>query len=237
MKVLAGREAVAEEAERGAGGERREDAGRVAVEREGDHRQGDAGDHADAGGEAVDAVDQVDHVDHGDDADHGADVAEVDRRRRRAGSARSTGPGSRRPKKGKVKLSTVTPAETGIDHRRDLPEQLRGGGQVEDVVEDADHGDQRPRRRGSRGVSASQGSQIRPATSDRGEDRQPAQLRRRRGVQRALARVVDRADPHAPAGSSAAPAAGPGRRRGGRRGGFSASGIVQASARSGRTRG
>ena len=41
-----------------------------------------------------------------------------------------------------MKLSTVTPAATGIDDGDRLSEQLRRRGQVVDVVEDADQGDQ-----------------------------------------------------------------------------------------------
>ena len=107
-----GREAVTQEAEGRPRGERREHAGGGAVEREGDHRQGQGRDHADARRKAVDPVDQVDHVDHRDDAEHRRHLAEVDRPPQGSVS-RSTVPGVSRPKKGKVKFWTVTPAATG----------------------------------------------------------------------------------------------------------------------------
>ena len=200
MKVLAGGKPWRRKPSDAPGGERGEHAGGGAVEREGDHRQGDGGDHADAGREAVDPVDQVDHVDHRDDAEHRADVAEVDRRPPGRVS-RSTVPGSRRPKNGKVKFSTVTPAETGIDHRRDLAERASAPGR----------GRRRRRATPTRAITTaptgSPGSR-RPRAARSGrrpgprEDRQAAELRRRRVVQGALVGLVDRPDAAAPAGSS-----------------------------------
>ena len=74
-----GRKAVAEEAERRAGGQRGEHAGGVAVERERDDRQGSRRDHADARGQAVHPVGQVDDVHDRDDPEDGEDLAQVDR--------------------------------------------------------------------------------------------------------------------------------------------------------------
>ena len=70
-------EAVAQVAERRAGGQHREHPGRVAVEREREHGKRQRRDRAHARGEPVDAVDEVHDVHHRDDPDHGQRVGEV----------------------------------------------------------------------------------------------------------------------------------------------------------------
>ena len=172
---------VAQVAERGARGQHREHAGRVAVERQRDHGERDARDRADAGGQAVDAVDEVDHVHHGDDADH---------RERIGGRAE------------------VEVAEERQRHRLD-PHAARDrdhGG--EDLARQASRrrrgraGRPRPRpRRSPRRRSGCRASAGRAAGTTSPAARIPARIASppSRGVgnwcRPALARLVDRADP------------------------------------------
>ena len=79
-------------------------------------------------------------------------------------------PGSRRPKKGKVKLSTVTPAETGIDDRDVWPSSFGAAGEVEDVVEEADQAIATAPIRIA-WLSAVVGQPDQPGDEDAGEDR------------------------------------------------------------------
>ncbi len=127
---------MAKEAERGARGQRGQDARRVAVERERDHRQGGRRDHADAGGEPVDPVGQVDDVHDRDDARRrsGPLPGRSSRRGRRSPDRRRRGTGS-------VNAVTVTPAETGMIVAAIWPGELDRSVEVEDVVDDADGGD------------------------------------------------------------------------------------------------
>jgi hypothetical protein len=179
MKVLAG-----------ARGERREQAGGIAIEREGDDAERDPRDHADARREPVHAIDQVDHVDHSDDADHGDHVAEIDRApARKADQLHRTG--VHLAEEGEGEARHGDPGGDRDDDRHSLPEQLRCRVQLEDVVEGADGGDHHRAGQDRPGLIAP-GQPDQPGHQGSGQDREPAQLRRRRLVEGAPAGQVDR---------------------------------------------
>ena len=149
---------MAEEAERAAGGQRREHAGRVAFEREGDRPPGRSRRSCRPRRRGRRRRREVDHVDDGDDPEHGQRVGEpaeleaADERQRQvvdadAGEDRDQSP--RRP----GRAASAAPA----GRRRRRPRRPRRS----------------PRRRaGSSGSRRRPGSQIQPATSIRDEDRQ-----------------------------------------------------------------
>ena len=87
-------------------------------------------------------------------------------------------PRSTRPRNGNVKSSTRTPESTQISAAADLPEQLHAGREVADVVGDADGGDQRRRAEDAAHLRAG-GQEQRARHEHAGEDRQPAEQRRR----------------------------------------------------------
>jgi hypothetical protein len=185
-------EVVPEEAHRGARGGRRQDARVEAVgrrlragverrvrERERDHREGGGGDRADARRQPVDSVGEVDRVHHPDDADHGEDAAEpaeVDHADHRRLDPLDLDPGQHRDQR-----------------RRDLPDQLEPGREVEPVVDRSDQGDRRgaeedPARFAAAGHEQGSGHQH------PGEDRQPTEVGHRPVVEAALRRAVDSTD-------------------------------------------
>ena len=174
MKLEAGGKAVAEEAERAAGGERRQHAGGVAVQREGDHGEGDRGDHADAGGEPVHPVDEVDDVDHGDDPDHGqrvGDPAQLETADEGQGEDVGADPARDRDRRG-----------------ADLAQQLRQRRQAAHVVDHPDRRDRGGADQDRAGLAV--GGQPDPAGDlDPGEDRQAGEARHRAVVQPALLRA------------------------------------------------
>jgi len=172
--------AVAQVAERGAGRDGREDRRGVPVERQRDHPEGDRRDRADPRSQPVDAVDEVHDVHHRDDP--------RDRQRIRQVAELHT-PDERH-------CEVLHPHAAGHrNHRReDLAQQLHVGRQVEQVIRRADNGDH---RRAGQDPARLVGrvEEHEAAGSDRGEDRHPAEARRREDMETALARRVDRADP------------------------------------------
>ena len=187
------REAVTQESQRRARGQRRQDAGGVALQGKRDHRQRHPGDRADAGRQPIDAVDQVDDVDHRDDADDGSHLAQVHRPppREREDFDRAR---VELAEEGEGEAFHRDPGGDRDDDRDRLAEQLGGGVELEDVVERADGRDQhRPDQHGA-GLGVP-GQPEKPGGEHGGEDRQAAEARRRRLVERSLVGVVDGADP------------------------------------------
>ena len=177
-----------------------------APEVERDDRERDGADRAHARRQPVDAVGEVHDVHH--------------RRRGRSPSARppSRVPKSSAPRNGSVTCSTRTPESTGISAAATWPAQLDRRRQLEAVVERADERrSARAPSRMPRRLLVASGSQISAADEHAGEDRQAAEQRRAARREPALARLVDRADAHAPAARPAASAAPPRRARRGRR--------------------
>ena len=187
------REVVEQEAERGAGGEGRQDRRLRAAQIEGDdrHRRGD--DRAHPRRETVHAVGEVDHVHNRHEADHRQQRAGVGDAR--VGEREFADEGQRDRLDGH--------AEVHRDHRRhELPDELHRRMQVEAIVEgphDRDHGRREQHAVPQLGLVFPQvddaGRQPDPARDERtGEDRQPAQQRRRAFGEAAVARFIDRAD-------------------------------------------
>ena len=184
------REAVAQEAEGGAGSDRGEHAGGVAVQRERDHRQRRRGDQADAGGQAIDAVDQIDDVGDGDDPDHGQQLAQVDRadsRRVEELHRRRIDAAEEREREG----GHGDPGRDRDDRRRRLAEQLDPGWEVDQIV-DHPHRRDHDRPGEDRARLMVPGQEDRAADQHRHQDGEPAQLRGRVLVQAALVWEVDR---------------------------------------------
>ncbi len=171
---------MAQEAERGARGQRRQDARLVAFEREGDRRQGDRGDHADAGGEPVDAVEEVDHVGDGDDPEHG----------QRIGPAVQL----EAAEEGQRQVLHPHPLQHRDQRGGDLAEELRQRRQVVDVVEEADRRHRHAADQ-DRATLAVAGQPDPARRLDRDQDRQAREAGHRPVVEAALLRVVDRAEP------------------------------------------
>ena len=118
---------MAQEAERGAGGQRRQHPRCVSSQRERDSRQGDRGDRADPGREPVDPVDEVDDVDDGDDPQHGQRIgkpAELEA-----------------AEEGQGEIGDPDPGEDRDQRRGGLARQLRQRRQAAYVVDDANRGD------------------------------------------------------------------------------------------------
>ena len=120
-------EVVAEEADAGSGDDRGEDRRVGLAEREGEDRERDAGDPADAGGKAVHPVEEVDHVHHRDDPqdrERDADAGrQVDRAEEREGEVVDPDAEERRNRR-----------------RHDLAGELPAGPQDPEVVDRADDG-------------------------------------------------------------------------------------------------
>ena len=183
-----GRESVPQEAQRGARGGRRQHPRPGAVERQGDDRERGRRDHANPCREPVDAVDEVDHVHHGDEAEHGQDLAQLDvAEQDDVMEQHLVELHAAQERQGEV----VHPdAVEDRDHRGDeLPQELRAGGQVEDVVEHSHGGDHRGAAQDRPGHGRP-GQEQGPGDEHSAEDRQTAQLWRRRLVQAALSRLV-----------------------------------------------
>jgi hypothetical protein len=172
-------EVVDEEADRRARRDRGEHAGGVLLQVEGDHRERRGGDRADAGGEPVDAVGEVDDVHDPDEPEQREHVA------------------------GRAELDTAD--ERQRDHidrharehqherRRDLAGELGRRPELAPVVERADRRDQR--RAGEDALDlVGHRQEQQPRDERAGEDREPAEQRRRVARQPALLDGVDRAD-------------------------------------------
>jgi len=181
------REVEDEEAERDAGRDRGEHARLLAAEVEGDHRHRGGDDHAHACGQAVDAVGEVDDVHHRHEADHGQHGTRV-------GDARV---GERQRADERQRYRLHGDAVVHHDHgRHDLAGELDHRRHVEAVVERADERDHAGRQQHAVPelvVLPEPGRQPDQARGERaGEDRKPAEQRRRAVGEPALARLVDR---------------------------------------------
>ena len=111
-----------------------------------------------------------------------------------ATSKSSTERRSTPPTNGSVNELALTPLRTGIAAATVWPASFSSGVEVEDVVEHADDDDHHGADQQRLGLLGPRQEEDRgDAGAD--EDRQAAELRGRVGVQAALVRVVDRADP------------------------------------------
>ncbi len=106
---------------------------------------------------------------------------------------RSTEAGIERAEEGEGEALDRDAGGDGDDHGDDLAEQLPGGAELVDVVEDADHGDHDGAGEDRPGLGVP-GKPDQRRDGDRDEDREAAEPRGRRFVQRAFVGQVDRPD-------------------------------------------
>lgn len=168
------REVEEQEAECGAGRQRGQHPWLLAAQIEGDDRHRGGDDHADARGQAVDPVGEVDHVHHRNQADHRQDRPGV----------RDAGVGKSQFADERQRYGFDGHPEVHDDHGgHHLAGQLGGGRQIEAIVERAH---ERDHPRGEQhtvpklvvfAIAAGQPHERRDEHA--GEDRQPAQERRR----------------------------------------------------------